>query len=100
APAGAGVAGLLATAGLAIALPGNSGGPPGGSGPTSAAAATTPALPADEQCTDKIKSNPRWVCLTEATLDGKQIVITYISSDTPFDVSGGFHLHLNRNTTP
>ncbi|MGE5830563.1 MAG: Hsp70 family protein [Micromonosporaceae bacterium] len=91
---GAGVAVLLATAGIAIAMSGNSGGPPGGNGPTSAAAVTTPALPADEQCTDKIKSNPRWVCLTKATLDGKQIVIDYVSSDTPFDVSGGFHLHI------
>jgi hypothetical protein len=53
-------------------------------------------LPADEQCTAEIKSNPRWVCLTKATLTKNRITISYQSGDngTAFDVSGGFHLHI------
>jgi len=59
-------------------------------------ASSAPALPADEQCTDQIKSNTRWVCLTKATFDGNEIRIEYEAGDngSPFDISGGFHLHI------
>jgi hypothetical protein len=97
--AGAGVAVLL-IAGIAFAVS-NLGGAKGGGGaqgqnttPPGQQQTTAPAVPADEACTDAIKANPRWACLTKATLNGKQIVIDYISSDTPFDVTGGFHLHI------
>ncbi len=66
-------------------------GPGGGTataGPTPSASATaaasasgaTPsasALPADEQCTDAIMANTRWVCLTSATFDGTTLTIDY-----------------------
>jgi actin-like ATPase involved in cell morphogenesis len=53
-------------------------------------------VPPDEQCTEEIKSNPRWVCLTKATLTKNRITIDYEAGNngTPFDVSGGFHLHI------
>ncbi|MBX6356769.1 MAG: hypothetical protein IRZ05_13050 [Micromonosporaceae bacterium] len=53
-------------------------------------------MPADEQCSAEIKSNPRWVCLTKATLTKNRITINYEAGNngTPFDVSGGFHLHI------
>ena len=38
--------------------------------PTPAATTGPPTVPADEQCTDAIKANPRWVCLTKATSAG------------------------------
>jgi actin-like ATPase involved in cell morphogenesis len=59
---------------------------------------TLPAttLPLDEQCTDTIKANVRWVCLTSATIEGDNLVIAYEASDggVPFAVNGGFHLHV------
>ena len=60
------------------------------------AATSAPAQPADEQCTDQIKDNTRWVCLTRATRDGDEIRIEYTFGDngSPFDISGGFHLHI------
>jgi actin-like ATPase involved in cell morphogenesis len=63
-----------------------------GAGPTS----TQSNLPADEQCTDAIKSNPRWVCLTKATFDGRQLVLEYQSSfaGQTARVGGGYHLHI------
>ncbi|MFS8521398.1 MAG: Hsp70 family protein [Micromonosporaceae bacterium] len=57
---------------------------------------TAPEQPADEQCTDAIRSNPRWVCLTSARVDGNELVIEYeadFAGDTP-NVDGGYHLHL------
>jgi len=53
-------------------------------------------VPADEQCTDEIKSNPRWVCLTKATLDNEKIVIEYEAewNGSNPSISNGFHLHI------
>lgn len=50
----------------------------------------------DEQCTDEIRSNARWVCLTSATLAGGELTVEYDAAwagDTP-NVSGGYHIHL------
>lgn len=68
---------------------------------TSASAA---AVPADEQCTEAIMANPRWVCLTRATFDGKTLTVEYradFADDTP-NVKGGYHLHIygGDGTTP
>jgi hypothetical protein len=40
-------------------------------------------------------SNPRWVCITDAYIDGTGLTITYefANGGTPFDVNGGFHVH-------
>ncbi|GGN63663.1 hypothetical protein GCM10010112_23110 [Actinoplanes lobatus] len=67
------------------------------------AGATTPASPsvnagppADEVCSDAIKSNKRWVCLTSAVVADGKLTIDYDvewAGSTP-DVSGGFHLHM------
>jgi hypothetical protein len=56
---------------------------------------TTAALPADEQCTDAIRANPRWVCITGATIDGEGLEITYdfVNGGSPFTTNGGFHVH-------
>jgi len=56
---------------------------------------TEPQLPPDEQCTPEIMSNPRWVCITDAYIDGTGLTITYefANGGTPFDVNGGFHVH-------
>ena len=55
-----------------------------------------PELPPDEQCTDAIMSNERWVCLTSARWDGATLVIEYEvdwGGVTP-NKDGGYHLHL------
>jgi hypothetical protein len=102
--AGAALVVLLAAAGIAYAVNNGKRGhnTPGGLGssnpPASSAAPASVAavLPADEQCTAEIKSNPRWVCLTRATFDGQRIVIEYISANggSGFSVGSGFHLHI------
>lgn len=68
---------------------------------TSTTAATHSAksgsgLPADEQCTDEIKANPRWVCLTSATFEGDTLTIEYKANfaDAEPNVHGGYHLHI------
>jgi hypothetical protein len=55
-----------------------------------------PQLPADEECTPKIKANQMWVCLTSATLDDQQFVVNYSASfgDNNPDNKNGFHLHI------
>jgi molecular chaperone DnaK len=61
--------------------------------PSSVPSATTPA---DELCTDEIKANRRWVCLTSAVVANGKITIKYdvdFAGSTP-DVSGGYHLHM------
>jgi hypothetical protein len=88
---------------VALLSNGNGGGgqTPNGSGatqtvvaPTSAPAETEPQTPADEQCTDEIKSNPMWVCLTEAVFDGDKITITYDSSfGDQRPALNAFHVH-------
>lgn len=62
-------------------------------------AASTPStaassLPADEQCTDAIMSNPRWVCLTSAIIADGRITIDYRSDGAPMNVNGGIHMHV------
>ncbi|MBO3737397.1 Hsp70 family protein [Actinoplanes flavus] len=67
------------------------------------AGATTPVSPsvnagppADEVCSDAIKSNKRWVCLTSAVVADGKLTIGYDvewAGSTP-DVSGGYHLHV------
>jgi actin-like ATPase involved in cell morphogenesis len=55
-----------------------------------------PSTPPDEQCTEEIQSNQRWVCLTSATIDGGELVIDYQAEwagGVP-DISTGFHLHV------
>jgi hypothetical protein len=57
---------------------------------------TDEALPADEQCTDAIQSNQRWVCLTSAVMEGGQLIIDYQvewGGDTP-NKTDGYHMHL------
>ena len=61
--------------------------------PTSAAA---PVIPPDELCSDAIKANPRWVCLTSATMTNDELRIEYEFEDNgnAFSISRGFHLHI------
>ncbi|HEX5597728.1 MAG TPA: Hsp70 family protein [Micromonosporaceae bacterium] len=112
--AGALVVALFAAGGVALAMKGDSEDPgkksvgqsappaddnspaPAPSGGPSPDTSTEPAVPADEQCTDEIKANDRWVCLTKATWDGKQLVIEYDAewAGGKPRVSGGFHLHV------
>lgn len=65
-------------------------------GTATPAVSPSEALPADEQCTDAIKANTRWVCLTSATFDGTTLTIDYDAdfADTQPSVSNGFHLHI------
>lgn len=54
-------------------------------------------VPPGEQCTDQIRSNTRWVCLTSAEMqpDGS-LVIQYEAEwngDIP-NINGGYHLHI------
>lgn len=67
-----------------------------GGGNPAAANDQAATIPADEQCTDKIKSNPRWVCLTSATVADGKFTVAY---DAEFggsqpSKSGGWHLHI------
>ena len=64
--------------------------------PAANTAAAPPVLPPDEQCTDAIKSNTRWVCLTKATMDGDKLTVEYEfnSGANPFNINGNFHVHL------
>jgi actin-like ATPase involved in cell morphogenesis len=53
-------------------------------------------LPPDEQCSEAIRANPMWVCLTSARLDDRQFVVRYEASfggKAP-DNDNGFHLHI------
>lgn len=97
--AGLGLAGLLVASGVAylqyrgddkpngLPLPGSS------SGPTATPGHTTPA---DEECTDEIMSNPRWVCVTSAVFAKGKLTVKYhpqYAGSTP-DIHHGFHVHL------
>jgi molecular chaperone DnaK len=87
---------LLVAGGVALAL---SGGGPGGDDPGAGrldAGAVT--LPPDEQCTDEIRANERWICLTRAGFDATgNLVVQYDAEwgggDNP-NISTGFHMHL------
>jgi actin-like ATPase involved in cell morphogenesis len=55
---------------------------------------TEEPVPADEQCTDAIKENDRWVCLTSAVYDGDKLVISYDADWGGSQPSlSGFHVH-------
>jgi molecular chaperone DnaK len=65
-------------------------------GNPAAAGGKATAIPADEQCTDEIKSNPRWVCLTSAKVADGRFTVEY---DADFggaapSSAGGWHLHI------
>ena len=80
--AGLALAGLLVAGGVAYAQYGRDGGEKdtGGRRPRRehrADRSPSPTTPADEQCTDEIKSNPRWVCLTSAVIANGKITIKY-----------------------
>ena len=63
--------------------------------PSEQVTSEAPQLAPDEQCTDEIKANPRWVCITGATIDNNGLTITYTFADggTPFNIQNGFHVH-------
>lgn len=91
----------MAGGGVALAqsggLPGGElAGDPAGNGVAAGGEADT-GVPEDEQCTEQIRTNPRWVCLTGATVDQQgQLVVEYeadFAGEEP-DKSFGFHLHL------
>ena len=75
--------------------------PSGGTGPTGNTGQRTPP---DEVCSGTIKENRRWVCLSRATFDGRQLTIEYDASfaGASPNIAGGFHLHIygGDGTTP
>ncbi|HEX6969418.1 MAG TPA: Hsp70 family protein, partial [Micromonosporaceae bacterium] len=100
---------LLAGGGVALAMnfgdtDGDKQNTAGTSGPSTAGSAeptgevtpTESQLPPDEQCTDEIKANDRWVCLTSAVWDGNQLVIEYEADWAGGEpsVRSGYHLHI------
>jgi TIR domain-containing protein len=98
--AGLALAGLLAAGGVAYAQYGRdsgdegaAGGPGASSGPT---ATPSPTTPADEQCTNEIRSNLRWVCLTSAVIANGKITINYDVAYAGFkpNVNTGYHVHI------
>jgi hypothetical protein len=99
--AGLALVGLLVAGGLAYAQygrddgsqkdPGGRAAPGASTGPTATPSATTPA---DELCTDEIKSNPRWVCLTSAVIANGKITIKYKAEYAKSKPSiNGYHVH-------
>jgi molecular chaperone DnaK len=101
--AGLGLAALLVAGGVAYAQYGRDDGGRelAGSGAAvvaSTAPKATPSatLPADEVCSEEIKNNRRWVCLTSAVIADGKITIKYnveYAGSKP-DVNGGYHVHL------
>jgi actin-like ATPase involved in cell morphogenesis len=69
---------------------------PANSSPAGTTDEPTEPVPPDEQCTDAIQSNQRWVCLTSATFDGDSLLINYEAewAGSVPNISGGFHLHV------
>ncbi|MEU4694774.1 Hsp70 family protein [Actinoplanes sp. NPDC023714] len=100
-PAGAAIALVVGLVAAGLAYAGSRRDDPAGQltgagAGASAAPGTNAAAPADEVCTDRIRSNPRWVCLTSAVIADGTLTIDY---DVDFggsdpDVSGGYHLHI------
>lgn len=83
---------LLAGVGVGLAVLGgdDNGGRAAAGGPTTSAS----TVPADEQCTDSIMSNLRWVCLTSAIVADGKITIDYRADGSPLNTEGGYHLHV------
>jgi hypothetical protein len=98
--AGGALAVVLAGSGVAYAVYDN------GEDPVGAAVLTSPStrptatpsatVPADEQCTEEIKSNPRWVCLASAVVANGKITIKYeVDYDGSIpNVKTGYHVHI------
>lgn len=82
---------VLAGVGVGLAVFGGDDNPTGAGGPGTTSASS---LPADEQCTDAITSNPRWVCLTSAIVADGKITIDYRSDGSQFNINGSYHLHI------
>jgi hypothetical protein len=88
----AGVVALVLIAGVAVGLAVFGGDQDEATQPP--AQNTDTSLPADERCTETIMSNPRWVCLTSAVVADGKIIIDYRSDGGPFNINGGYHLHV------
>ena len=98
--AGAALAVVLVVSGIAYAVY------DGGEDPTGArippVATTGPAVtpsstaPVDEQCTDEITSNRRWVCLTSAVIANGKLTVKYRSdyAGSKPNVDTGYHVHI------
>jgi molecular chaperone DnaK len=84
---------LLAGAGVGLAVLGGDDDKTNPPGEQTSTNAESP-LPADEQCTDAIMSNPRWVCLTSAIVADGKITIDYRGDGSPLSINGGYHLHI------
>lgn len=82
---------VLAGVGVGLAVFGGDDNSAGTGGPGTKSAS---ALPVDEQCTDAIMSNPRWVCLTSAIVADGKITIDYRGDGSPLNINGGIHLHI------
>jgi hypothetical protein len=97
--AGLALAGLLVAGGVAYVLyrgeevAGGGGALSASTGPTATTSATTPA---DELCTDDIKRNVRWVCLTSAVIANGKITIKYTAdyAGSKPDINTGYHVHI------
>jgi hypothetical protein len=98
--AGLALAGLLVGGGVAYTQYGRDGGDEGASGAAPPGASTrpsaSPTTPADELCTNEIKSNPRWVCLTSAVIANGKITIKYKVEYAGYipNVNNGYHVHI------
>ena len=95
------LAAVLVASGVAYAQYGRdqgkerAGGDPTPVASTPSSAAANPAIPADELCTDEIKSNRRWVCLTSAVVADGKLTIKYdveYAGSKP-DINKGYHVH-------
>jgi hypothetical protein len=95
------LAGLLVAGGVAYAQYGRDDGSEkhtGGSAGASTGPKATPSAstPADELCTNEIKSNRRWVCLTSAVLADGKLTIKYAvdyAGSIP-NIDKGYHVHI------
>lgn len=85
------VVALLAAGGVSLAQPGGDAPDDAGTGVPAGGVA------ADEQCTDDIRANRRWICLTGASVDGQGRLVVDYEADWAGEVpdrSAGFHMHL------
>lgn len=83
---------LLGGAGVGFAVLGGDDTGSGAGGPTTTA--SNSSLPVDEQCTEAIMSNPRWVCLTSAIIADGRLTIDYRGDGAPLKINGDYHLHI------